>query len=108
MWCDIRPEISWANIKVLPVVIRSRLPERITSITVRPDGTVEVWTQIDSKIGGVVMVSSGWTYQLKKGSNGWQIEFLSASALPIPGRSLATLPADRPMFIGRSPDESGG
>ncbi len=60
----ILPDLSWASIQKLPHGVRMRWSDRILSMDVAGDGTVEV------RAGGV---KGGTTYMLKKGPAGWEV-----------------------------------
>jgi hypothetical protein len=69
MWREVLPNLSWAAIRDLPSSIRRRWSERILSINIWRDGSVEVSTGVvDGSPFGIVN-----NYVLKKRSKGWEI-----------------------------------
>jgi hypothetical protein len=60
----ILPDFSWASIRQLPRAVRHRWSDRILSIDVADDGSVEV------RAGGA---KRGTTYMLKKGTLRWEV-----------------------------------
>lgn len=60
----ILPDFSWASIRQLPRAVRHRWSDRILSIDVADDGSVQV------RAGGP---KRGTTYMLKKGTLRWEV-----------------------------------
>ena len=84
---DIFPGFSWESIKEFPSSLREHWSDRILSIMVETNGTVEVET-------GVVrgpLNGRGTIYKFKKGPTGWQVKEIGfwVSSLSDPGNRVA-------------------
>jgi hypothetical protein len=60
----IFPDLTWATIRKLPHALSRRWSDRILSMDVAGDGSVQV------RAGGA---TAGTTYMLKKGRTGWEV-----------------------------------
>lgn len=98
----IFPDFSWESAKQLPSALRRRWSDRILSIHVNADGTVEVHTGFTGGAFG----GSGGVYRLRREPDGWRLMSIGSwiSSVSQPNSFwISSNPANQLQFVPRIP-----